>query len=81
MYTCIGLEQLTMKLIISIAIQHAVDLEDVRIGVRSRELVTSTVEAQDELFNHVRGRRRNRSVLHVVVLDAGNGWRCERRMR
>ena len=37
-----------VKLIIPTAIQHAIDLQDVRVGVGTRELVPRAVEAEDE---------------------------------
>lgn len=39
-----------MELIIAIAVKHAVDLEDIGVGIRPAEFVASAVEAENELL-------------------------------
>lgn len=58
-----------MKLIIAIAIQHAIDFEDVGVGVGTRELVAGAIEAQDKLFASVGWSLRKCSIFHVVVVE------------
>lgn len=64
-----------MELIVSTAIQHAIYLQDVRIGVSARELVPRAVEAKDELLDlswlRGHGGRVHRSFLGWIGPVAG----------
>lgn len=75
---CSNARLVVMKLIIAIAIKHAVYLENVGVRIRAAELIASTVEAQNELLANMGSALYGGGGLHSVVLRARDSarWRA-----
>lgn len=65
---CPNARLVVMKLVIAIAIKHAIYLEDIGVRIRAAELVASAVKAKDELLADMGSALCGGGGLHSVVL-------------
>lgn len=61
---------IVMELIIAVAIEHAIYLEDIGVRVCTAELVASTIKAKDKLLANMSSALDRGGGLHSVVLRA-----------